>query len=161
MFRDGGADLGGVAVGSLAAADDQVRTAQQPDALGEGIGGCQHIRPGEFAVGEDHSIVRAHHVGVPDHGLRLLGAHGQHGHGAAQLLPDTQSALQGKQVKGIGAGGSSHPLEISGLLVDLHLGAEGDLFHTHDDLHCIIPFRAARGAQFNTLKQFVLHFKGV
>lgn len=121
------------------------------NALGQGVGGGQHVRAGKLPVRKDCGVISPHHIGVADHTFRLLGPHGQHGDGSAQLLPDAQGAFQRKQVEGIGAGGGSQTLEAAGFLVDLHRGARGNLLHAHDHFHGIIPFMH--------LNALLLHFK--
>ncbi|MPN40335.1 hypothetical protein SDC9_187871 [bioreactor metagenome] len=79
MLGDGRAHLGGVPVGGLLSAKDQVKIPHAADGLGEGIAGGQHVRAGKFPAREQNAGIRSHGHGGAQDLLGLRRAHGQSG----------------------------------------------------------------------------------
>lgn len=90
MLGDGRANLSGIAVGGLLAAEDEIKVANALDGLRKGVAGGEHVRAAQTAVREHIALVRAHHIGFLHHGLRLRRAHGADRHGAAVLSLEAQ-----------------------------------------------------------------------
>ena len=74
----------------LLAADDEVTAADALNGLGKGIGGCQHIGPGEAPVGNQVAVIRpsSRASGRPAAPGRT---HGQCRDGGAGFLPDPKA----------------------------------------------------------------------
>ena len=139
MLCDRRADLRGVAVRGLPAANDKIRSAQHGDALRECIRSRENVRSGKLAVGQDDRVVRSHRVGVAHHFLRLRRAHGQHSDRAAQFFAKLKRRLQCKQIIRIGAGIARKALHRAGFRINIDLCARRDLFHANNNFQSCFP----------------------
>ncbi|MPN53537.1 hypothetical protein SDC9_201201 [bioreactor metagenome] len=83
MLGDRRPNLSRIPVSRLLAAKNQVKIANRPDSLCQGIARCQHISPAQPPVREQESRVRPHHEGFADHSLCLRRPHGTHHHAPA------------------------------------------------------------------------------
>ena len=128
-------DLGGVAVGRLLAAEEQVELAEPAHPLREGVARGEHVRAAEPPVGEEHPLVRAHGVGLADDRLGLRRPHADDRHLPAAPLPQAQGGLERVEVVGVHLGIHPAPLDGAGHRVDVHLVGPGDLFDAHENIH--------------------------
>jgi len=134
-LRQLGADLRGVAVGGLFAADDQIDVARDAHALRKRVRSRQHVGPAEAAVREHDAAVGAHHERLADHRLRLRRPHGERGHRRAVLLLEPQRGFERVEVEGVHLRLHAVPFEHAGLLVDFDLRRAGHLLDADQNIH--------------------------
>ena len=136
---DAGADLRGVAVDGLLAAEHDVDLAEGVADLlqrrREREGRGQRVGAGEEAVGEQNGA-----VGADGHGLSqgIAGhgrAHGEHGDLAAHLVAPAQGLFQREQVIGVDDGRHALPHDRVGHRMDADLRRIWDLFDANDKMH--------------------------
>ncbi len=138
LLSDLGADLGGVAVDGLTAAEDDVLGADADlvDGSSQNLGGSEGIGTAELTAGHQHAAVRAAGDQLTQHAFSRRGAHGDDHDFAAGLIFQLQGSLHGVQVVGVGDGGHGGTVHGAvGLDRYLALGIR-DLFDTNDCFHC-------------------------
>ena len=96
-----GPGLGGLGVGGVAAADQQVVVAELLGRLGERIARGQRVGAAEGAVGEQRGFVAAHGQRLLERLLGLRRTHRDRSHGAAVRLAQPQRRLHGVGVEGL------------------------------------------------------------
>jgi hypothetical protein len=130
-----GADLGGVAIDGLPAAQDQVGPAQLAHGLGQRVAGGQRVGPGERLVGQQHDLVGAAEQRLAQHLHGSRRAHRQHGHPPAVAFLQAQRLFEGVQVFGVEDGRQRRPVDRPVLLHGLagHVGRVGNLLDQDDD----------------------------
>src|SRR5450759_1273044 len=148
------ADLGGVAVDGLAAAQDEVELTELLDSALEDVGGGEGVRTGELAVRQQDDFVGSAEEAVAQDVGGLGRSHRDHGDRAAGPVLDLERHLKGVEVLGIedrGQGATVH-----GAVFGHHLAREvvriGDLFDQDHAMnrsrvgHQVSGDRPARGA---------------
>ena len=100
VLGDLGTHLGGVAVDSLAAGDDEVDI-HGAQGAGEGAAGGQRIGTAELAVGEQDGAVDTHGEGLAEDGLGLGQTHGDDGDVGTVLVLQLQGVLKTALVVGV------------------------------------------------------------
>lgn len=128
---------GGLGVGGVAAADQQVVVAELLGRLGERIARGQRVGAAEGAVGEQRGFVAAHGQRLLEHVVRLRGAHADGNYAAAVLLLEPERRLHSVGVKGVHYALYSLSLEVAGLGIELHIVRIRDLLYKNYDLHLI------------------------
>src|ERR1035437_5696749 len=125
------ADLGGITVDGLAAAQDQVELTELADGALEDVGGGEGVRAGELAVRQQDDLVGSAEEAVAQNVGGLGRSHRDHGDRAAGPLLDVESHLEGVEVLGIED--RRQGATIHGAVFGHHLAGEvvriGDLFH--------------------------------
>ena len=140
IFGNRRADLRGIAVGSLLAAEDQVKIAHGLNGLGERVAGGQHVCAAQTAIGKDIALVRAHHIRLAHDGLRLRRAHRAHNHLAANRLAQTERSFQRVQIVRVHFALDAVALEYAGLFIHLHLVGGRHLLDAYEDIHDNLSF---------------------
>ena len=139
IFRHLRAHLGGVAVGGLLAAEDQVEFSALADALGDGVGRSQDVGTGKFPVRQHGTLFGTHAHRFLNDGLSLGRAHGQGFHTAAEPLGQFQSGFDGVQVIGVDLAGNTASFQHAGDRIHFHIVGTGHLLDTDKDFHNIPP----------------------
>ena len=138
LLGDLGADLGGIAVDGLTAAEDDVLGADADlvDGSGQDLGGGEGVGTAELTGGNQHAAVSAAGHQLTQHALCRRRAHGDDDDFAAGLILQLQGSLDGVQVVGVGDGG--HGSTVHGAVsLDSNLALRiGNLFDTNDCFHC-------------------------
>ena len=129
------AHLGSIAVGGLLAAEDQVVLTALADALGQSVGGGQHIGAGEFPVRQDGAASNAHTHGLFNDSLGLGRAHGNGIHRAAKTLCQRQCHFDGVKIVGVDLAGHAAALQHTGNGIHLHIVGAGNLLDANQNLH--------------------------
>ena len=133
------ADLGGVAVDGLPAAEDDVRV-ELADRAGQDVAGGQRVAGGRPAVGDQDGPVGPADRATPQHVAGRRQAHRDDGHRAAEAVADLQRHLQGVEVLGVEDRRQGGPVDRA---VVLH-GLAGDplgVRHLLDAYHAVIAHR--------------------
>src|SRR5699024_9208608 len=138
LLGDLGADLGGIAVNGLAAAENDIvgADADLVDGGSQDLAGGEGVGTAELAAGHQHAAVSAASDQLAQHALGRGRAHGDDDDLAAGLLFQLQGGLDGVQVIGVGDGGHGGAVHRA-VRLDGHfaLGIR-DLFDTNDSFHC-------------------------
>ena len=140
MLRDLGADLGGVAVDGLLAAEDDVKLAFQLlhllDGLADDVAGGQGVGTTKGPVADQIRLVGRDSQGLLQHGLRLLGTHGEHHDlGGGVGILDPGRGFQGIAVKRIQDGGDACADQGIGDRVDLDFRRIRHLLDAYKHVH--------------------------
>ena len=140
MFCDRRSYLGGIAIGCLSSADDQIRSADHLNPLRQRVRGGKHIGSREFSVGEDDRIVGSHRIGIAHHFLCLRRSHRQYRYGSSHFFTDLKGCLQREQIVRIRPGLPGHSFHGTGFRVNIYFGTGRYLFHTYYDFHTFYFF---------------------
>jgi len=137
---DAGADLGGVPVYGLLAAEDDGNLflrVQPEDGFGQDVAGGKGVRTAEHPVGQEHCTVHTQGQRLSQSRLSIGGAHGDGAHGKAEGVLQTQALLQGVGV--VGVYDERDPLSYQGVSnrVYLYLRRVRYLLDTGDYLHAL------------------------
>ena len=135
-----GADLGGIAVDGLPAAEDEIVSPDGPHGLTEDIAGGQGIAGGGAAISQEDRPVSAAKQTVAEHIGRLGGAHADHSDRSAVLAADFEGRFQGMEVFGVKNRRQRAAIDRSVLLHGLgrNIGRIRHLLDTNDTIvgHC-------------------------
>lgn len=134
---DDGSCLGRLGVRGVAAADEQVVSAELFRGLCQRIARSQRVRAAESAVREQRRLVAAHGQRLFEHLVRLGRPHAHGRHRAAVLFLETQRRLQGVGVKRVHYALHALALQIAGLGVKLHVLRIRHLFYKNYNFHLI------------------------
>ncbi len=139
------ADLGGVSVNGLLAAQDQAHVPQRPDRAGQRVGGGPGVRAGEGPVSQQDSLVAAPRDALAHGGLCLERPHGQGGHAPLRkLLLQCDGRLDRVGVQRVQDAGHALADEGAALGVNAHLGGVRDVLDADDDVHGNPPVELER-----------------
>ena len=127
--------LGGIAVGGLFAADDQIKLAALADTLGQGVGRGQHVRTGKFPVCQHGAGPDTHADRFLDDGFGLGRPHGNGLHAAAEPLCQRQGSFDAVQVIGVDFAGNTASLQNTGDRIHFHVVGAGHLLDTYQNFH--------------------------
>ena len=142
LLSDLRADLGGVAVNGLTAAEDHVvlLNADVVDAGGDDLGGGEGVGAAELTAGDEDSLIAAHGQALMQHAGCGEGAHRNDDDLAVRVLVlDGKGGLNGVHIVGVGDGG--HGGAVQGTVV-LHSNAArsiGNLLDANNNLHSFRP----------------------
>ena len=132
FFGELGADLGGVAVDGLAAAEDEIVLGDFAYGLGEDVGSGEGVGGGGAAVIEKDGAIGAAAEGFAEDFAGGEGSHGDDGDGAAEAFADLEGGFEGVEVFGVEDGGQGGPIDravgFHGVAGDV--GSVGNLLHT-------------------------------
>ena len=140
LLGDLRADLGGVAVDRLAAAEHEVGGAELLDRAGERVARGQRVGAGERPVGEQDDLVGAAVQRLAQHLGRGRRAHGEHGHAAAVAVLEAQRLFEGVQVFGVEDRRQRRPVDGAVVFHGLagHVGGVRDLLDQDDDAQLVL-----------------------
>ena len=130
-----GADLGGISVNGLLAAQDQIRNTDSFHGLDKGVGSGPGIGAGKGPVGNKNSGIGTAGNGLPQYLFRLGWPHGQGCHPAALFLLDPDRLFQGMPVKRVHDRGHTFPGHGIGVRIKPDVFGVRHLLYTDDDFH--------------------------
>ena len=141
LFSNLGADLGGVTVDGLTAAENDILGADADlvDGSSQDLGSCKGIGAAELAAGNQDAAVSAAGHQLTQHALGRRRAHGNDDDFAAGLIFQLQGSLNSVEVIGVGDGGHSGTVHRA-VSLDSYLALRiGNLFDTNDCFHYVLP----------------------
>ena len=138
LFSDLGADLCGIAIDCLTAAEDDILRANADlvDSCSKDLAGCEGIGTAELTAGDQNSLVRTAGQQLTQHAFGRRRAHGNNNDFAAGGVLELQGSLQSVQVIGVGNSGHRGTIQRA-IRLDGHLtGGIRNLLYTNDCFHC-------------------------
>jgi len=138
LFSDLGADLCGVAIDCLTAAEHNVLGANADliDSSSQDLAGCKGIGTAELTAGDQNGLVRAAGQQLTQHSLGRRRTHGDDNDFAAGSVLELQSSLQSVQVIGVGDGGHRGTIQSTVCLDGDFAGGIRNLLYTNNCFHC-------------------------
>ena len=127
----GAPHLGGVPVGGLTAAEDQVKGAFHFYRLGQGVGGGYGVRPGKLRPRDKYRPVGAHGKSFPQEAFCAFRPHGEDRDRPAMLFFKPQGRLQSGEIVHIDDGGDVLSDQRAHPLVHFSLVQRRHLFHAY------------------------------
>ena len=141
LLSDLGADLGGVTVDGLTAAENDVLRADADliDGSSQDLGGSEGIGAAELAARNQDAAVSATGHQLAQHAFCRRRAHGNDDDFAAGLIFQLQGSLNSVEVIRVGDGGHSGTVHRA-VSLDGNLALRiGNLFDTNDCFHYVLP----------------------
>ena len=143
FFGDLGANLGGIAIDSLAAADDQIILADLGNSSAQSVRSGEGIRPCESSIGEDDTSVGAAIHTFTNDFSGTSRTHREESHLRAGILFfKFQGLFEGIEILGVEDGGESGTVDSTILLHSIltDIASVGHLFGQNDDIKTHINY---------------------